>query len=87
MLDSLKEVEGQSEAPPHLCMYLIPQGLDPAVLRDQLFELWNRKDLQTVRVTFTACVNSTHTIQSECAYKGRDGVSVCLQEALAQEGT
>ncbi|XP_019128013.2 exonuclease mut-7 homolog [Larimichthys crocea] len=24
-------------------------GLDPAVLRDELFELWNRKDLQTLR--------------------------------------
>ncbi|XP_070780896.1 exonuclease mut-7 homolog [Enoplosus armatus] len=26
-------------------------GLDPAVLRDQLFELWNRKDLQTLHFT------------------------------------
>nr|XP_019937305.1 PREDICTED: exonuclease mut-7 homolog [Paralichthys olivaceus] len=26
-------------------------GLDPAVLRDQLFELWNRKDLQTVTLS------------------------------------
>ncbi|XP_075935722.1 exonuclease mut-7 homolog isoform X1 [Anarhichas minor] len=25
-------------------------GLDPAVLRDQLFELWNRKDLQTLHL-------------------------------------
>ncbi|XP_026195532.1 exonuclease mut-7 homolog isoform X2 [Anabas testudineus] len=27
-------------------------SLDPAVLRDQLFELWNRKDLQTLHLAF-----------------------------------
>ncbi|KAF0031365.1 hypothetical protein F2P81_015920 [Scophthalmus maximus] len=27
------------------------QGLDPAVLRDQLFELWNRKELQTLTLS------------------------------------
>ncbi|XP_031133903.1 exonuclease mut-7 homolog isoform X1 [Sander lucioperca] len=33
--------------------YTTPEavGLDPAVLRDQLFELWNRKDLQTLHWT------------------------------------
>ena len=41
-------------------------GLDPAVLRDDLFEHWNRRDLQMVRVTFTACVNFTHAILSVC---------------------
>ncbi|XP_068608966.1 exonuclease mut-7 homolog [Brachionichthys hirsutus] len=35
-------------------------GLDPVVLRDKLFELWNWKDLQMVRVIFTVCINSTH---------------------------
>lgn len=29
---------------------LKPVGLDPAVLRDDLFEQWNRKDLQTLRL-------------------------------------
>ncbi|KAI3362415.1 hypothetical protein L3Q82_012713 [Scortum barcoo] len=68
------EVKGQSETPPHLCVCVCvisphSTGLDPAALRDKLFELWNRKDLQTVRVTFTACVNSTHAILSACVYK------------------
>ncbi|KAG8010634.1 Exonuclease mut-7-like protein, partial [Nibea albiflora] len=30
---------------------VISLGLDPAVLRDELFELWNRKDLQTVTLS------------------------------------
>lgn len=70
------EVKGQSESPLHLnvCVCVFPPGLDPAVLRDDLFEHWNRKDLQMVRVTFTACVNSTHAILSVCVYvyKGRE---------------
>uniref|UniRef100_A0A3Q4N3B2 Exonuclease 3'-5' domain containing 3 n=1 Tax=Neolamprologus brichardi TaxID=32507 RepID=A0A3Q4N3B2_NEOBR len=31
------------------CVCNMPPGLDPAMLRDQLFDLWNRKDLQMVR--------------------------------------
>lgn len=66
----------------------MPPGLDPAVLRDQLFDLWNRKDLQMVRVTFTVCVRSIYAILSVCVYKGsRIGAFVCLYEAFAQEGT
>lgn len=67
----------------------MPPGLDPAMLRDQLFDLWNRKDLQMVRVTFTACVRSIYAILSVCVcvYKGSrmELLCVCMKHLHRKE--
>lgn len=75
-----------------MCVTL-PPGLDPAVLRDELIELWTRKDVQMVRVTFTTRLESAHAVspvcvhvcvlmrKAECLSVGRkEGICIALNE-------